>query len=252
MKEKKILEEIARFRKISKIDNGETINEGSFGDLLKNILFGSEDLSWDEILNKFFEKVNEKKTSQTENVDFDEITKMIIDKIEGGYYNPLWHFKSGMGRSGETMFGIDRLHGGKLNTSGYGTQFWNIIDKNKKPEIWKHGYRGGDLQEELTNLVIQIMKPHYEDLRQKYLSEDSKKIIDTDKVLTFNFIYASWNGSGIFQKLANEFNQAVEDGITDIDELREVAIESRKNHTPGWASSKVERIMNDLSNGTIS
>ena len=97
--------------------------------------------------------VGVQKTLTKVNTDFSEMTKMVIDKIEGGYYNPEWHRKSAMGRSGETMFGIDRVHGGRLNTSAPGVEFWSIIDKNKSPEVWKHGYRGGNLQEQLTNFL---------------------------------------------------------------------------------------------------
>jgi hypothetical protein len=138
MKEKKILEEIARFREISKIDNEELVNEGVLGDILKAILFGDKDLSWEEILDRFFKKVKEKKLLSKVDVDFKEMTKMVIDKLEGGYYNPKWHYKPQMGRSGETMFGIDRIHGGRLNTSEPGVEFWSIIDKNKNSKVWKH------------------------------------------------------------------------------------------------------------------
>lgn len=250
MKEKKILEEIARFRKISNIDNKEIINEGILGDILKSVLFGNQDLSWDEILNQFFKKVKDKKSLSKVNADFSEITKMVIDRIEGGYYNPEWHRKSAMGRSGETMFGIDRVHGGRLNTSSPGVEFWSIIDKNKNPEVWKHGYRGGNLQEQLTNLVVQIMEPHYKELCEKYLDEDARKIIDSDKALTFNFIYAAWNGSGFFQRFANDINEAVKEGKTEPKELQEVALNSRRNTSLG-STSKIEKIMNELNSENL-
>ena len=57
MEKKKILEEIARFRKLSNIDNQEQLNEGVLGDILKNILFGDKDLTWDEIFDLFFGKL---------------------------------------------------------------------------------------------------------------------------------------------------------------------------------------------------
>ena len=46
--------------------------------------------------------------------------------------------------------------------------------------------------------------------------------------LTFNFIYATWNGGGWFQKFARDINDAVEDGITNPDDLIKVAIKSRR------------------------
>ena len=168
-----------------------------------------------------------KSTLPSGKVDFDEVTKQVVDKVEGGYYNPKWHYKSAMGDSGETMFGIDRKHGGTLNTSSAGVQFWNLIDKNKNKSEWKHGYRGGQLEGQLLDLVSQIMQPHYETLAKKYLSPEAKSIVDSDKRLLFHFIYASWNGSGWFQKFSKKFNNSVDSGITNPDELVKVAIDSR-------------------------
>lgn len=250
MNEKKILKEIIRFREISKMDDRDTINEGFLGDILKQALFGNKDVSLDQILDILFKSAKDKKTSTNVKADFSEMTKMVIDKIEGGYYNPEWHRKSAMGRSGETMFGIDRVHGGRLNTSSPGVEFWSIIDKNKSPEVWKHGYRGGNLQEQLTNLVVQIMEPHYKELCEKYLDEESRKIVDSDKGLTFNFIYAGWNGSGFFQRFANDINDAVKQGKTDPKELQEVALNSRRGTSLG-STSKIEKIMNELNSENL-
>jgi len=250
MNEKKILKEIVRFRQISKINESEDLNEGLLGDILKSALFGDKDMSWDKILDLLFSGLKQKSNVSPADVDFEKITKLVIDKIEGGYYNPDWHRTSAMGRSGETMFGIDRAHGGNLNTSPAGVEFWSIIDKNKKPEVWKHGYRGGELSEKLTDLVVKIMEPHYKQLSEKYFTDEAKKIVDSDKGLTFNFIYASWNGPGFFQKFATDINEAVEDGITDPKELQEVALDSRRETVLGSAN-KIEKIMNDINSNNL-
>ena len=144
------------------------IDTGSFVDKTKNLTSGERD-----------------EKDQTP-VDFKKVTKKIIEKLEGGYYNPKWHFKSRMGRSGETMFGIDRVHGGTLNTGKAGEEFWNLIDKDKKEKgekVWKHYYRGGSLENELIDLVTEIMKPHYERLSNKYLTPEAKKIVDSSESL---------------------------------------------------------------------
>ena len=76
MEKKKILEEIARFRKLSNIDNQEQLNEGVLGDILKNILFGNKDLTWDEILDLFFGKLKNKVEQKKENSDVkSDVTK---------------------------------------------------------------------------------------------------------------------------------------------------------------------------------
>jgi hypothetical protein len=181
--------------------------------------------------------------------NFKEVTKKVVEKLEGGYYNPEWHYKSAMGRSGETMFGIDRRHGGKLNTSPAGQKFWSIIDRNKNKSTWKHGYDGGPYREELLNLVSEIMKPQYESNASRYLSPESIKIINSDPRLLFHFIYASWNGSGWFKKFATKFNEEVKKGITSPDKLVDVAIDSRTgsgNNLIARGGKKIESFIQNI------
>jgi predicted nucleotidyltransferase len=160
-------------------------------------------------------------------VDFRQITRNVINNLEGGYYNPNWHSTKGMGRSGETMFGIDRRHGGKYNTSAPGIKFWSIIDKNKNPKTWKYNYRGGSLEGELTDLVVDIIQPFYNEFKDRYLSPEAKKIVDSDSRLTFHFAYAVWNGPGWFRKFARVINKSVEKGQTNPNILAKTAIRSR-------------------------
>jgi hypothetical protein len=49
----------------------------------------------------------------------------------------------------------------------------------------------------------------------------------SDGRLLFHFIYATWNGSGWFQKFAKDINAAVAQGITNTDALLKVAMHSR-------------------------
>lgn len=41
------------------------------------------------------------------------------------------------------MMGIDRRHGGILNTSTSGKEFWSLIDQDRKahPDLRKHNYK---------------------------------------------------------------------------------------------------------------
>jgi len=159
---------------------------------------------------------------------FKNVTQLVIEKLEGGYYNPLWHNKgSQYSSSGETMFGIDRVAGGSINDTTAGKQFWSIIDKAKTPQIWKWNYKGGDLAPQLKNLVVDIMYPVYENNAKIYLTPQTKAIVDSDNRLLFHFIYASWNGAGWFKKFANDIKKAVSSGITDTDKLSKIAIDSR-------------------------
>lgn len=159
---------------------------------------------------------------------FKKATLLVIDKLEGGYWNPKWHgVPKGFEKSGETMFGIDRRTGGTLNTGEAGKKFWAKIDSVKTPNVWKHGYLGGNLAPELKELVVEIMQPAYESYAKSYLNPKTKEIVDNDSRLLFHFIYGAWNGPGWFKKFAQDMNKAVDSGITNTDKLTEIAIKSR-------------------------
>ena len=160
---------------------------------------------------------------------FKVVTQLVIDKLEGGYYNPQWHSTgdSRYGSSGETMFGIDRVAGGSINNTTAGKQFWGIIDKVKTKPVWKWNYLGGADAPQLKDHVVDIMYPVYEKNAKNYLSAEAKAIVDADNRLLFHFIYASWNGSGWFKKFATDMNKAVANGEKDTDKLVQVAIDSR-------------------------
>ena len=159
--------------------------------------------------------------------DFNSMTKIIINTIEGGYYNPSWHFNSAMGRSGETMFGMDRKFGEYLFKTGIGKEFWNLIDKDKSKNIWTYNYKGGKLSTQLLNMVTKIMSDEYEINSGQYLTPEARKIVNSNNGLKFHFFYACWNGKGFFRMFAKKINKAVEDGITDPAKLLSIAINSR-------------------------
>lgn len=216
------------------IDNGLTVDGKMNSDDLKKM----SQVIFKRRPNKSIEPVKSKETEivvkkekpviiPSGSVDFRQITKNVINNLEGGYYNPKWHSTKGMGRSGETMFGIDRRHGGDYNTSPAGIKFWSIIDKNKNSQTWKYNYRGGSLEGELTDLVVNIIQPFYNEFKDRYLSPMAKKIVDSDPRLTFHFAYAVWNGPGWFKKFAKVINKSVEEGETNPNILAKKAIRSR-------------------------
>jgi hypothetical protein len=189
---------------------------------------------------------------------FNEVTQVVIDKLEGGYFHPDMRTKNpgkfgAYHRSGETMFGLDRHAGHDLFYStprktkdvlenlkyiynGSYTyknedakEFWTTIDKANARKNWPWLYKGGSNEKRLKELTGKIMYPKYENLANKYLSEKSKKLVESDPRILFHFIYAVWNGPGWFQKFAQKFNDAVEKGVVNKDELLEVALNSRIN-----------------------
>ena len=197
---------------------------------------------------------------------FVEVTKLVIAKLEGGYWHPAMYLNGRLqpdnyyGNSGETMMGIDRYAGGNLKDTTAGKQFWGLIDKAIPPvgTPWirpgkeyksidlstlsgaaqnaKWGWKGnpsgasgpgGELEVTLTNLAATMMEVVYSRNKKAYFDKETAAIVDSDNGLLFNFSYACWNGSGWFQKFAKDLNAAVKQGITDPLELRKVAIASR-------------------------
>lgn len=163
---------------------------------------------------------------------FNAMCSLVIEKLEGGYYHPDM-LKDGRvkdsrySNSGETMFGIDRKAGGKINATPAGLAFWKIIDAANARKIWEWNYKGGALAPELKKYTCQIIYPEYERLSKTYLSPKAKSIVDTDNRLLFHFIYGTWNGSGWFKKFATDMNKAVANGISDTTKLTTVALNSR-------------------------
>tara|TARA_R110000868_G_scaffold384776_3_gene652396 strand:- start:916 stop:1683 length:768 start_codon:yes stop_codon:yes gene_type:complete len=187
---------------------------------------------------------------------FKSVTKLVIDKLEGGYFHPNMRTANpkkfgSYHRSGETMFGLDRHagHGLYYSTprksddvlsnlknieSGVYTyktpeskEFWTTIDKANAKNNWKWLYRGGSLENKLKDLTAEIMLPSYERNAVNYLDAKTREIVETDNRLLFHFIYASWNGSGWFKKFASDMNKAVKSGTTDTNKLAQIALNSR-------------------------
>ena len=183
--------------------------------------------------------------------DFRDMTELVVDVFEGGYYNPDWHYKDAMGKSGETMFGIDREYGSYLEKTSEGSEFWKVIDDNKadfddssgKVVTWGHGYDGGELKSRLLGLVAKMMQRAFEKNMDNNFDDETKKIILSDKGLKFNFYYATWNGSGYFRDFASKIKSAIKRGVTSPMELRKVAIDARRQSKVGRSSGKMASLL---------
>jgi len=181
--------------------------------------------------------------------DFANITKKVIANFEGGYWNPFCpaHPKAGMGVSTETMFGLDR-YAGNIESSDEGKKFFKIIDDEKYAlgakssgsgrsmkwtnmdafcQKWKWNSRGGDKEEVLKDLAVQIMKRAFDRNMSSFVKDPSvKEKIMKNKGLLVHMSYATWNGPGFFKKFAKNLEDAVKSGKSD-KELLDVAISSR-------------------------
>lgn len=192
---------------------------------------------------------------------FNTMAMLVIDKLEGGYYHPDM-LKDGRvkdpryANSGETMFGIDRKAGGKINDTTAGKAFWKIIDEANARKLWKWNFKGGNLAPVLKKYVAEIILPEYEKLAKLYLSEKAKEVVGNDSRLLFHFIYATWNGSGWFKKFASDINKAIDNGVKDSDKLTQVALNSRTkeglkpgsqpNSLVAQGGNKIATFINDL------
>ena len=165
---------------------------------------------------------------------FKKLIPLEIEYLGGGYYHPNMLLDgrvndSRYAASGETMYDIDRLNGGSVNTSTAGQQFWSIIDNVNAANTWQWNYKGGDLAPQLEELAAEMMYPEFDLLCRSYLSPQSQNIVNDpiDHRIAFNFIYATYNGAGWFKGFANIMNDAVAKGITNRNDLVNILLNSR-------------------------
>jgi hypothetical protein len=176
-------------------------------------------------------KVNTEQPAETSfSKNFKKAVNDVIDNIEGGYYTPGQVDDERYARSGETMFGIDRLRGGDINKTSAANEFWSLIDKSKEenPEEWKWNYKGGKLKPQLKQLTSEMIKPQFENFFNRYLSKEAQDVVNSDYRLFFNFVYATWNGQGWFRKFANKLNYEVKKGNYDTTNLFNKMINARE------------------------
>jgi len=205
------------------------------------------------------DKSDEELTNSSGSDDFLDVTKKVIDKFEGGYWNRdrkdpeskkcMNHpYQAMYDNSGETMFGLDRRAGNIENLSPEGKEFFKIIDDEKKKlgmdafcKKWTWGYLGGELNGKLKDLAAKIMKQQYEKNMASFVKNpETKKKIESNRGLMLHMSYATWNGPGFFKKFA----KALEDGVNkgaSTKELIDIAKQSRtKNIGGAWAKGTVK------------
>jgi hypothetical protein len=155
----------------------EQINLDTIIDYLRNVLtnIGKEDIS------SYLNKTN----SGSVDSKWGNVTKKVIDEFEGGYWNPkCGHTTKGMGKSTETLFGLDRYNG-NIESTPEGKEFFRIID-NEKSDLgmskfckkWFHNYKGGNLEDTLKTLAAKIMKHQYDNNSKNYFSPELRKRVE--------------------------------------------------------------------------
>lgn len=237
-------EDIERQRQLMNLHE----QDPSWADAIKDfIVKGFKDLFGDEEETTPESSDEKVKVGQSK---FEKIIGKIIDTIEGGYYHPSMvaggrGYPKGdrsMGDSGETMFGIDRKHGDKINTTPSGVRFWNTIDSADASTKWPWNYRGGKHEGFLKSLATKMIKDTFDQYAQRYLSDEAREIVLADENLMAHFGYATWNGPGWFRRFAQSINKEVEGGTTDPKSLMKKGLLDRKNSSNRLISSSAEKI----------
>jgi hypothetical protein len=161
---------------------------------------------------------------------FAEVVKAVVVNLEGGYYNGGGNGDARYSTSGETMFGIDRKQGGKLNSSPAGIKFWKIMDDNNAKTKWPWLYIPKDpIKSELYKLVAEMMKPTYDSYSKRNFDKEVKTLVESDGRLYYNMVYAAWNGPGWFEGFAKVLNNAYKAGSKTSDQLLAVITKERLN-----------------------
>ena len=190
---------------------------------------------------------------------FKELTKEVINKFEGGYWNgPGTHNEEtaklgvcanlknkklnhpgSMGKSTETMFGLDRYNGnieGNHNDP-YGKEFFAIIDQEKKDlgsienfcKKWKWNYKDESNPNvvKLKDLATEIMRKSFDRNMKNYVKDEkTKKKIWSSPGLLLHMVYATWNGRDYFKKFAKNLEAGIDEGKSD-SELIDLAVQNR-------------------------
>lgn len=186
------------------------------------------------------------------------VTKKVIEKFEGGYWNPVCAkyprtrhpTKTGAySRSGETMFGLDREAGNIENSSTEGRQFFARIDQEKQKlgeeqfcNTWVWNYIPPEpLKSELVDLAARTMKKFYDSNAKNFFKGNTKNVVESSRPLLLHFSYATWNGPGFFQKFANTINKGVEEGKS-IKTLINLAKQDRINNIGGYWAEGSKRV----------
>ena len=232
---KRLLEEVSRQKELMNLNEQGLNFMSGVGDklassLLKSLMqdtLGFESPDSDNKTSDVETKSDSSSTDTGQPTNFEKEVNKVIDNLEGGYYHPDMN-KSDMGKSGETMMGMDRKYGVGFTQTSAGKEFWKLIDDSNARNNWKWNYMGGPLEGRLRKLVVRMIQPEYEKLSNRYLNENARKIVNKSPNLMFHFIYATWNGSGWFQKFAKKINEAVDKGVTKISDLESIAMKSRK------------------------
>ena len=210
------------------------------------------------------EFVNSKNPITDAPLTFIQAAVQIIEILEGGYNNPQimcrdhpyanpshkHHDKRGnptnrppsftdsrFHKSGETMFGIDRVAGGSERSKNSvvkknAIEFWRAIDAAGAWTSWPLYHIPKDpLKSQLLLSAAKMQEPLFDSLMlSKVSNPELRALVKTNGKLMFNFAYASWNGPGWFEAFGRKITDAYNKGLKDPNDLAEFFVNMRVNN----------------------
>jgi hypothetical protein len=189
-----------------------------------------------------------------EPLTFLEAAIQIIATVEGGYGNPAMvvdhpynvpghkHYRpftrtpfikdKRYHKSGETMFGLDRIAGNIEAKSEDGKAFFRLIDAQNAYDNWSYNYIPPDpLKSQLILLAAKIMKVNFDRNMNNYVKNpELRALVPTNGKLMWNFAYATWNGPGWFEGFGARLTAVYEKGMKDPRDLAEYFVNLRINN----------------------
>lgn len=149
-------------------------------------------------------------------------------------------------KSGETMFGLDRVAGNledpKSHPKSYqdSIAFFKLIDDAKAFDNWEWNYIPPEpLKTQMITLAAKIMKVTFDrNLNNFVNSAELKALIPTNGKLMYNFAYAAWNGSGWFKAFGKKLDEVYAKGLKDPKDLAEYFTNMRVNNE-GLVGNKI-------------
>jgi hypothetical protein len=214
---------------------------------------------------------------------FQYIANLIIDNLEGGYYHPDMYIKGAKttsgkfipaatfvkadyGRSGETLFGLDR-HAGwnlwyrskRLSSSpqenlkyiysnryqfidDYALKFWTTLDKLDARNKFAWGYDGGIYRDMLKDLCIKMMYQYFLKNVWNKLDDKGKILVINDNKLALNYIYSAWNGIAYSNYYNGIFNTQIAKGVTDTTTINNAILNARATSKSGLIRDSATKI----------
>ena len=195
------------------------------------------------------------------------LTDLIINNIEGGYYHPDMQTANPakfavMGISGETMYGLDRKNGAgsAVTNSDAGKKFWALMDQyygaHHGDVSWYGDMADGkrvpaSVGQQLRQYTHEIISQMYNTYAGKYLSDGAWSVIMNSPQLQLQFLYAVWNGPGHFKTFADLVNAAYANGTRAAAALYQLVSDARRAKGGLFAigADKLDKICEDYLGG---